>query len=256
MKSIAYDAQPITGRGVGYKLFSEGPDPVDGDSGEMQRVYRLLKEARERGMIEWDWIVDEGTRVRAGAEWDDPAAFARAASRQYRRDFWNQQPDRCRSIGPRRARCAACSLRCLMSMASVSVDARFLLRDRCSRHCRRRRRPSADCSLCRRLGSERLVLCRNATCRTGWRSTRAITSRFCGIALVREQLDGLPSFPATDKRKDTRYPWFTENYGTRCWELDALDPNELRACVEKEIKSLIEPEAWRRCEAVNSAERE
>jgi hypothetical protein len=27
--------------------------------------------------------------------WDDPAEFAKAASQQYRRDFWNQQPVRC-----------------------------------------------------------------------------------------------------------------------------------------------------------------
>jgi len=26
---------------------------------DMQRVYRLLKEAREREMIPWEWIVDE-----------------------------------------------------------------------------------------------------------------------------------------------------------------------------------------------------
>ena len=45
-------------------------------------------------------------------------------------------------------------------------------------------------------------------------------------------MNGLPSFPATDKRKDPRYKWFVRNYGKRCWELDAMDPNDLRACVE------------------------
>ena len=76
------------------------------------------------------------------------------------------------------------------------------------------------------------------------------------IALIREQLAGLPSFPATDKRKDPRFEWFTENYGKRCWEIDALDPNMLRACVEEEIKSLIEPDAWQRCRVVEKAERD
>jgi len=45
-----------------------------------------------------------------------------------------------------------------------------------------------------------------------------------GIALTREHLDGLPSFPASDKTKDTRYKWFVRNYGDRCWELDAHHP--------------------------------
>ena len=41
------------------------------------------------------------------------------------------------------------------------------------------------------------------------------------IALTREQVRGLPSFPATDKRKDPRYKWFSLQsrrslLGTRC----------------------------------------
>ena len=66
----------------------------------------------------------------------------------------------------------------------------------------------------------------------------------------------LPSFPATDKQKDPRYRWFRDNYGDRCWELDAMDPNDLRDCVEESIKELIEPVAWNRCEIVNRAEQE
>ena len=76
------------------------------------------------------------------------------------------------------------------------------------------------------------------------------------IALIRSQVTGLPSFSAIDKRKDPRYKWFRSHHGDRCWELDAMDPNDLRDCVEREIQALIEPDAWRRCEAVNAAEQE
>jgi hypothetical protein len=76
------------------------------------------------------------------------------------------------------------------------------------------------------------------------------------IALTAGQLAGLPSFPAADKKKDPRYKWFVVNHGRHCWELDAMDPNDLRDCVEREIKKLIEPVAWKRCEVVNRAERE
>jgi hypothetical protein len=47
------------------------------------------------------------------------------------------------------------------------------------------------------------------------------------------------SFPASDKADDPRYKWFVDNYGKKCWELDAMDPNALRSCVEREIKKLI-----------------
>ena len=76
------------------------------------------------------------------------------------------------------------------------------------------------------------------------------------IALTRAQTRGLPSFPAADKIKDSRYKWFVANHGRRCWELDAMDPNDLRDCVEQKIKELIEPVTWERCEVVNKAEQD
>ena len=66
----------------------------------------------------------------------------------------------------------------------------------------------------------------------------------------------MPSFPASDKKKDPRYSWFVANYGNRCWELDAMDPNDLRACVQGQIEAQIEWEAWDRCETINKAELE
>lgn len=50
MYGMTRAAQPITGRGVGYKLFTAGLIPSMARS-EMQRVYRLLKEARASGAI-------------------------------------------------------------------------------------------------------------------------------------------------------------------------------------------------------------
>src|ERR1041384_8662456 len=58
MAEIAEAVQPVTGRGIGYKLFTAGLIPSM-TTPDMQRVYRLLKEARERGLIPWKWIVDE-----------------------------------------------------------------------------------------------------------------------------------------------------------------------------------------------------
>ena len=52
---------------------------------EMQRVYRLLKEAREQGIIPWEWIVDE-TRTVERVQPADPTAYARTVARSYRRD--------------------------------------------------------------------------------------------------------------------------------------------------------------------------
>jgi hypothetical protein len=81
------------------------------------------------------------------------------------------------------------------------------------------------------------------------------------IALTKEQLRPLAglSFPVTDKGKDSRYLWFKydQDYGEDCWEIDALDPNELRDCVEANINTcILDRDAWERCERVCKAERD
>ena len=79
MRAIAEAAQPITGRGVGYKLFTQGLIPSM-ERNEMQRVYRLLLKAREQGIIPWEWIVDETRSLERVSTWDDPARYARAVA--------------------------------------------------------------------------------------------------------------------------------------------------------------------------------
>jgi hypothetical protein len=93
MRQIAEATQPITGRGIGYKLFSAGLIPSMSRK-DMQKVYRLLKEARERGIIPWEWIVDETRGLERKASWNDPKEYADAVINSFRRDYWDQQPVR------------------------------------------------------------------------------------------------------------------------------------------------------------------
>ena len=73
MVGICKEAAPITGRGVGYKLFTAGLIPSMSIN-DMQRVYRLLKQAREQGTIPWEWIVDETRSLERTSTWADPTA--------------------------------------------------------------------------------------------------------------------------------------------------------------------------------------
>ena len=119
MYAMAEAAQPITGRGIGYKLFTAGLIPSMART-EMQRVYRLLKEAREQGIIPWEWIVDETRAIERVSTWDDPAAV-----RPLRRPILSPRllepaaASASRS-GPRRAPCAACLRRCSTITLSAS----------------------------------------------------------------------------------------------------------------------------------------
>jgi hypothetical protein len=254
MFDITEAAQPITGRGVGYKLFTAGLIPSMSVN-DMQKVYRLLRIAREQGDIPWEWVVDETRELERVSTWDNPAQYARAVARSYRRDFWNQQLVRVevwsekgiiRGVLKPVLDHYAVGFRVMHGFTSATAvndvaeddDGRDLVVLYIGDF-----DPSglfmSECDLPQRLaeyGGDHVELNR--------------------IALLRPQTAGLPSFRASDKRKDPRYSWFVERYGTRCWEIDAMDPRDLRECTEEWIKSFIEPTAWARCETVNAAELE
>jgi hypothetical protein len=252
MYEAAEAAQPITGRGIGYKLFAAGLIPSM-DSSEMQRVYRLLREAREDGTIPWEWIVDETRRLERVSTWDNPADYARAVAQSYRRDFWNQQPHRVEVwsekgtirgvLGPVLDEYAV-GFRVMHGFASATAVCDVAQDDD--------GRPLVALYVGDYDPSGMFMSEHDLPDRLEKYDGYHVELR--RIALKREQTAGLLSFPATDKKKDKRYPWFVRNYGDRCWELDALDPNVLRDLVEAEIKREIEPKAWARCVTVNNAE--
>jgi hypothetical protein len=254
MYSIAKAAQPITGRGIGYKLFTRGLTPSMSVN-TIQKVYRLLRIAREQGDIPWSWIVDETRDLERISTWGDTEEYAQVVARSYRRDFWDQQPCRVEVwsekgtirgvLKPILDRFAV-GFRVMHGFTSATAvndivesdDGRplvvFYVGDF---------DPSglfmSECDLPKRLvayGGQHVELHR--------------------IALTREQTAELAWFPASDKRKDPRHGWFVETYGSRCYEIDAMDPGDLRRCVEIWIKKWIEPAAWARCELVNAAELE
>jgi hypothetical protein len=254
MRAEAKAAQPITGRGVGYKLFAAGVIPSM-ERAEMQRVYRLLKEAREQGQIPWSWIVDETRELERVSTWANPASYARCVARSYRRDFWDQQPRRVMVVSEKGT--VRGLLKPVLDDFAVGFQVMHGFSSATIVH-----DISKDDD-----GRPLIILYVGDFDPSGmFMSEEDLPNRFSKydgdhvtlrrIALTRERVNGMLSFPATDKRKDPRYKWFVENYGKRCWELDAMDPNDLRACVKREIKKLIEPVAWKRCEIVNKAEQD
>jgi hypothetical protein len=254
MHDAAEAAQPITGRGVGYKLFTRGL--IDSMStSEMQKVYRLLRRAREQGTIPWEWIVDETRSLERVSTWADPAAYARTVARCYRKDFWKLQPVRVEVWSEKGT--VRGVLQPVLDEYAVGFRVMHGFGSATTVH------DVADDND----GRDLIVLYVGDYDPSGlFMSQEDLPKRLSTyegdhvklrrIALLPKQTRHLVSFPAKDKKKDPRYKWFVANYGARCWELDALDPNDLRDCVEREIRKRIEPLAWGRCEIVNRAEQQ
>jgi hypothetical protein len=254
IREIAEPIEPVTGRGIGYKLFTAGLIPSM-KTNPMQKVYRLLRIAREQGTIPWEWIVDETRELERLSTWSNPEDYARCVATSYRRDFWDQQPRRVevwsekgtvRGVLKPVLDDYAIGFRVMHGFGSAtSVNDVATDND----------------------GRELVVLYVGDYDPSGLYMSKVDLPerlleyggdhvRFTRIALTPKQTAGLPSFPASEKTKDPRYRWFLDHAGRQCWELDAMDPRDLRDCVEKGIRKHIEPVAWKRCESVNTAEQE
>ena len=256
MHSAAEDAQPITGRGIGYKLFAAGLIPSMARS-EMAKVYRLLKEAREEGIIPWEWIVDETRELELVASWKDPAQFMRMAARSYRRDAWTDQPIKVEVWSEKGT--VRGVLRPVLDEYGVGFRVLHGFNSATGVY------EAAQDS--RRDGRVLIVLYVGDFDPSGmYMSKRDLPDRlkkYGGlhillkrIALVSDDLDDVSTFEASDKEGDPRHDWFVTRYGDTCAELDAMDPNDLRERVEDAIRDEINLEAWDRAVKVNEAEQE
>lgn len=177
--------------------------------------------------------------------WKDPAAFVRTVSRAYRRDFWTRQPVRLQVWSEKG------TVRGVLAPTLDEYGVGFL--------------PVHGFSSADDDGRELVVLYvgdfdPSGMCMSEVDMPKRL-EKYGGdhvvierVALTRADCAELPSFPAAEKKKDTRYKWFVANFRKRCWELDAMDPNDLRAKVEAAIREHIEWEQWNRDVLINEAE--
>ena len=260
MYDIAKATQPITGRGVGYKLFTMKLIAAM-STNDMNKVYRLLKEAREEGTIPWVWIVDESRELEKTATWDDPDDFIRTMNRAYRREFWNRQPVRVEVWSEKGT--VRGVLRPLLDEYGIGFRNVHGFSGATAVHdvaTDKDKRPLIIIYVGDRDPSGMCMTDTDLPKRFAEYGGHHVTIE--RVALLPAQcvdsngVDLLPSFPASDKKDDPRYPWFVRTFGDKAWELDAMDPNDLRALVEEAIKKHIEWEQWERDVQINKAERE
>jgi hypothetical protein len=257
-REIGNQIQPASVRAYCYQLFNRKLIP-DMSKASTNRVGAQLTWARENGMIPWSWIVDGTREIERPHTWDDPASLLRAAVSQYRQDYWKQQG----------------YLLILCSEKSTVAGTVQPITDRygigfMSMHGYGSATSAHDLARLSQYSVQDVVLLYIGDWDpSGMHMSEADLpgriDRYSGfveirrIALTAEdtvRLGFAPSFSADEKRKDPRHGCYVARYGRRCWELDALDPNILRARVEAAIREYIDWPSWERCAAVEQAERD
>ncbi|WP_434664757.1 hypothetical protein P5W99_30045 [Paraburkholderia sp. A3BS-1L] len=257
-RAVLAEIAPTTVRSVCYQLFTRGLI-ADMGKNETGKVSRLLTRARESGVIPWHWIVDETREIERAAQWSDGEVFIEQAVRQYRRDCWLDQPCRVEVIsekGTVRGVLApvlddfGVPFRVMHGFGSATV-----LND-------------MACTINAAESPSILLYVGDYDPSGLYMSEADLPERLMRyhadpehyelrrVALTCEDAGRLPSFPADAKRGDARHEWFVRSYGAQCWELDAMNPNDLRERVRHCIAACLDIDAWEHALMIQAAERE
>jgi hypothetical protein len=247
---------PTTVRGVAYQLFTQGKIENMG-AACVRNVSRLIVIAREKGIIPWKWIVDETRQEERVSSWNGLGDFGETVTRAYRKDFWQHQDSWIKVFSEKTT--VGGIVRPVLDEFAVGFKVLHGFGSATALH------DVAEESLTDERHLEILYI--GDFDPSGMHMSEVDlpgrVEKYGGvvditrIALTRvDCTDGLPSFGVETKRGDPRYAWFKRNYGARCWELDAMNPNDLRQRLRNEIIRRIDMDAWAHCKTVEVAERE
>jgi hypothetical protein len=247
MYEIARETYPITGRGVGYRLLNRG---VITTMADQPAVYEQLVEAREEGLIPWHWIVDETRDLEIGVSYASRQTAYESLLYNYAHPLWLSQDYDCEIWSEKgtvrglikevldeyrlglRVFHGYTSATCLYEVATELK--RPLVALYIGDH------DPSGCDMRESDIPKRLE-------RYGAESDGEVDFRV--IALTPEQITehDLPGIAA--KPSDSRYKEYVKRHGTSCWELDALDPRQLRAILKDKVEALIDWDAWNEAKA-------
>jgi len=248
-------SQPMTVRGVAYQWFTRGLIP-DMSTRSTSLVSRTLKTAREKELIPWSHIVDETRPVELAPSWSDPGHYMATVWASYRQDRWTNQPERVIVLSEKAT--VAGLLRPVMNHWGVpfcvlhgwsSTTALHELAERSAKD----HRPLTILYVGDFDPSGRYMADIDVP---GRLQRYGGVARIEHVAVTLDQIarHRLPTFTADEKKKDARYGWFVREHGTTCCELDALDPNELRAVAEAAIRAHVDIDAWTLAGSTETAE--
>ena len=254
-RSILEEIQPATVRAVCYRLFVLKLIK-NMSKNETTKVSKQLVWAREEGIIPWSWIVDETREAERVISWSDPDAILESAVTQYRKDYWESQPEWVEvwsEKGTVRGSIASILKTYGVTFRVMHGYSSATALQSVARETQRNPKPLTILYVGDWDPSGLNMSEGDIPSRLRRYAGEATIHR---IALNHQDVTerDLPHFEAATKKGDSRYQWFVERYGNRCWELDALPPPDLRERVENAILEHLDRDAWEHAREIEDAE--
>ena len=252
---ILVQIQPASVRAVAYQLFIHKL-LASMSKADTNKVSAHLVTARKDGRIPWEWIVDETREPDRPGTWADAETYLHWTMQLYKRDRWTTQPHRVEVWSEKNT--------VRGTLAPVLEQFGVLYRPMhgftswtCSHEAVEdwRRDPKPTTVLYVGDWDPSGAYMSEVDLPQSHLQGVAVDIRRLAIVAEEARRTSLPAFPASDKAHDTRYPWWQRRgYGDTCWELDAMNPVDLRTVVQAAIEAYIDWDAWLRADEVEAAE--
>ena len=256
---ILVKESPMTLRQLFYRLVSA--EQLENTHADYRRVSRIMTIARGDGRIDWDAIVDRSRPEYSPNVWTDPEAYAETIQRSYRKDYWNTQGtyneiwvEKDAVIGSIQALTDKLGVkvrvgRGFQSTTRVHEIAEYFdgIRKPIYVFYLGDHDPSG-----REIEIDLEVRVRNQLSRIREDGEEIVLSR---LAIHSEDIRRFALPPLRIKPADPRAGQFLVKHGSKCVELDALPPNELRRRIRKAVMKHVDKDSWERSKRVEAAEK-
>lgn len=239
----------MTVRQLYYQLVANGVIPNSVKS--YKRIVKVVTDARMAGLLDWDAIEDRARAFERRQHFDSGRHYMEAVANSFHMDMWEGQDFRPFVLIEKQALSGVFSsvcynldvpLLCCKGYLSASTSRDFATIDM--------RYTIAD-------GQVPIVFHFGDHDPSGLDMTRDLVERLSlfleiddptikRMALTYDQVEKWKPVPNPAKQTDARFAAYVRRYGRKCWELDALEPEELQRVAKRAIERLIDKDKWER----------
>jgi len=251
-----YSAQgySLTLRQVYYQMVARAI--IENNERSYKNLGNLISDARLAGLIDWNAIEDRTRNLKGNSHWTNPSNMIDSAAYSYRLDHWKGQSNYVEVWVEKDA------LVGIVGQICSELDVNFF-------SCRGYVSQSEMWGAARRLrlrqdkGQHIVLLHLGDHDPSGKDMSRDIQDRletfeaygidFHRIALNMNQINKYDPPPNPTKITDSRAAGYIQEFGRKCWELDALEPQVIGELISKNVKKYRDASIYK---AVLKQERE
>ena len=213
-----------------------------------KRLGRIISDARDGGLIDWDAMEDRVREIHFHSAWADPVDMIRAAAYSYAENLWRGQLyrpevwiEKAALLGVVEGVCTELRVPYFATIGNSSQTLLYDAGKRFARYLDQGLIPVVH--LLTDHDPNGIDMARDVVERLARYARADIEVR--RIALTIEQVRQYNPPPNFVKESDARTPAYRAQFGTdECWELDALSPTVIADLIRSEVTGLIDQRPW------------